>query len=139
MSSSQPERPSQSPSQTEPPGLRRLVSLGSKVLRGFAGLVVLAIAAGIYAALMATAQEPSRTELDQVRTRVQTVPVTQQRVARQWEGYGTARAMQTANVSAQLTARVVERDQSIEEEEVSELAPEIEHLDSENSTETPLN
>ncbi len=115
MSSSPPASSSPSDRGTDSTLASRLVALASRLVRGLAGLLVLAAAVGIYMALMATAQEPSRRDIEQARTRVQTVPVTQQRVARQWEGYGTARAMQAADVSAQLTARVVARDRAIEE------------------------
>ncbi len=100
---------------SQPTAAERALKLGSRAVRAVAGLLVLAAAYGIFALLMETAKEPSQTEVEQVLTVVGTVPVQSVRVPRQWEGYGTARAMHSADVSAQLTARVKSRPQSLEE------------------------
>lgn len=90
-------------------------NLGLRIVRSLAGLIVLVVAFAIFLALVKTAKEPQRTPLDQVQTRVQTVVVKRVAVARQWEGYGTARAMHAADLSAQITAKVLARPEGIEE------------------------
>lgn len=86
-----------------------------RIVRSLAGLIVLVVALGIFMGLVKTAKTPERTQLEHVQTRVQTVRVEQIPVPRQWEGYGTARALHAADLSAQITAKVIERPEGLEE------------------------
>lgn len=97
---------------SRPSGVLRVVSL---VVRSAAGLLVLAVAVGIYWLLVSTAKTPTRAPLERIEVQVSTVPVGVVPVPRVWEGYGTAAAMRTAEVSAQIAARVVDRPPSVEE------------------------
>lgn len=92
-------------------GMLRAASL---LLRVGAGVLALLVGIGIYALLIATAEEPVRTPTDRIEVQVSTVPVVRMNVPRVWEGYGTASAMRTAEISAQVSARVMERSERIE-------------------------
>jgi RND family efflux transporter MFP subunit len=93
-------------------GVLRVVSI---VVRSAAGLLVLAVSVGIYWLLVSTAKTPTRAPLERIEVQVSTVPVATVPVPRVWEGYGTAAAMRTAEVSAQIAARVIDRPLSVEE------------------------
>lgn len=86
----------------------------SYLLRGGLALIVLAAGVGIAAALFASREPPGQARR---HDRVITVRAMEARpiaIPRVWSGYGTARAMRTADVSAQVSARVVERPARIE-------------------------
>jgi RND family efflux transporter MFP subunit len=98
------------PEKSGVPGLR----LVSYVLRFAVGLTVLILAAGVFGFLYATKPEPTRTPHAERAVVVRVMEAREMRVPRVWEGHGTARAMDAAEVSAQVSARVIERPRRIE-------------------------
>lgn len=93
---------------------RRLAPLGIAV-RAVVGVVALALAVGLFALLQATRPEaPRRPRVEQGRV-VRVVTVAPVRVERGWEGYGTARALRSADIPAQISERVIERPAVVEE------------------------
>lgn len=86
----------------------------SRVLRFGVGAVVLAAGLGVYVILWQTRPEPARRAFEERVLTVRALAVTPTVVPRVWEGYGTARAMDAADVAAQVSARVIERPRRIE-------------------------
>ncbi len=96
---------------SDSPIMLRLVSIA---LRVGACLLVLGIGIGIAAWLIGTRQEPARVPAVEHAVAVRAVAIRPVAIPRVWEGYGTARAMNSADVAAQVSARVIERAQEIE-------------------------
>ncbi|MEL7472114.1 MAG: efflux RND transporter periplasmic adaptor subunit [Planctomycetota bacterium] len=90
---------------------RRWIAL---VFRGVVGLVALLIAVGVVAFAAAVRPEPEKQAIVEQAPLVRTTPVASAPVAREWTGYGTARAMDVAEVAAQVAARVEARPDAIE-------------------------
>ncbi|MBA4039220.1 MAG: hypothetical protein C0468_02645, partial [Planctomyces sp.] len=86
----------------------------SVVVRGVVSLVLLAGAAGIFVALLRAAPRLRPLELTDAPLAVRVVAVRRAEVARTWEGFGFASAMRTAELSSQVTGRVVERPGAVE-------------------------
>lgn len=82
-----------------------------RALIGVLGLVGALIVTGL---LVATRPEPVRLEREEPVLTVRAVTVAPVDAPRLWTGYGTARSMNDADVSAEVGARVVERPDSIE-------------------------
>lgn len=87
----------------------------SLLIRALAGVLVLALAIGIFGFLQATKPVPAQTELAPDVPRVPVMVTTLEPVARVWQGYGTVRAMDAANVPSQVSARVLRRPEAIED------------------------
>lgn len=68
----------------------------------------------IFGLLVATKPRPSRLEREAPVLTVRAVTVSPVEVPRIWTGYGSAQAMNVADVSAEVAARVIERDASVE-------------------------
>lgn len=78
------------------------------------GILSIGLAVGVFALLQATRPEaPRRPRVENGRI-VRVVTSTPVHVERGWEGYGTARALRSADISAQVSERVVERPGRIE-------------------------
>lgn len=93
---------------------RKVAPLGIAI-RTVVGVVVLVVALGVFGLLKATRPEaPKRARVEDGKV-VRVVTVSEVRVERGWAGYGTARALRSADVSAQVSERVVERPETIEE------------------------
>lgn len=92
---------------------RRLRAV-SLVFRVGVGLALLLIGAGVFSALRAMKVEPETRGVEERALLVRTIEATAIAVPRTWEGYGTARPMSFAEVSAQVAGRIVERPASIE-------------------------
>jgi multidrug efflux pump subunit AcrA (membrane-fusion protein) len=90
----------------------RVVSL---VVRVVAGVLVVGIAVGIAGALVGSKPEAKRLELGELALDVEVFVAREEAVSRTWEGYGTVRAMDRAELSAQVSARVVARGEGIED------------------------
>ncbi len=88
-----------------------LLSIG---LRIAAAVVVLAIGVGVFSLLRSARVEPEPIEQTLQSMRVQAIEAPSLVLPREIEGFGTARAMDAAVVSAEVTARVVERPAAIE-------------------------
>ena len=91
--------------------LRRALPLISRMLFG---LFLLGAATGLYQILSATKAEPTLTQDAGQAPLVRAVEVLRVELARPWTGYGTVRAMDTAQVGVQVTGRVIERPGSVE-------------------------
>ncbi len=77
-------------------------------------LLVLGIGIGIAGWLIGTRPEPARVPAAEHAVAVRAVAARAVSIPRIWEGYGTARAMNSADVAAQVSARVIERSEEIE-------------------------
>lgn len=77
--------------------------------RAGVSLLVVVVCLGIFKVLADQKVEPVRTEAARRGLPVKTIRAEARPVARVWEGYGSARSMNAATVSAQISGRVVER------------------------------
>jgi len=75
--------------------------------RAAAMAVILVIAVLIFTFLVRAREEPATTDADVERQRVYVITTTPQPVARTWEGFGTVRAMDTADVPTRVTSTVI--------------------------------
>ncbi len=91
--------------------LRRALPLISRMLFG---LFLLGAATGLYQILSATKAEPALTEDAGQAPLVRAVEVVQVDLSRPWNGFGTVRAMDTAQVGVQVAGRVIDRPSDIE-------------------------
>ncbi|MEN0019285.1 MAG: efflux RND transporter periplasmic adaptor subunit [Planctomycetota bacterium] len=82
--------------------------------RALAGLIAIGLAVLIYVFLSSTAEQPARTAREISPPIVETAPVRMLVLPRVWEGFGTARAMEAAELRAQVEARVTERPATTE-------------------------
>jgi RND family efflux transporter MFP subunit len=89
----------------------RIVSV---ILRIVIGLGVLGVSFGVVTVMVSLKPDVERGTAHQAAQIVHTLTLRPVSVARMWEGYGTARAMDAADLSAQVTARVIERPAAIE-------------------------
>lgn len=91
-----------------------LLSAASILFRIALVILILAAAVGIVRVLMATKVTPTPTDEAAQPIRVRTISAIPQQVSRTWDGYGTARSMNDADVVAEVGGRVIERPESIE-------------------------
>lgn len=92
-----------------------MLKVTSVLLRVAIGAAVLLVGTGIALTLVATKPSlPPRAEGDSAALVVGTVPATRTDVDRVWSGYGTARAMNSANLAAEVPGRIVDRPANIE-------------------------
>lgn len=91
-------------------GLRVL----SILIRVGVGVGALALGLGIFGFLASTRPQPGRVDRSDSSVSVRALRIEFMPIARAWEGYGTANAMDAANVAAQVTARVASRAREIE-------------------------
>lgn len=89
----------------------RIISL---CLRAGVGLAIAGAAMFIVTILMVNRVEPETADNPDATLTVRAVRVREMSVSRVWEGYGTAEARFAADLSAQVSGRVVERPRSIE-------------------------
>jgi len=84
------------------------------LLRIGLGIVILGVGFGIaYTLFLTKPKLPPRADAAAALV-VGTIPATRTDVDRVWSGYGTARAMNSANLAAEVSGRIVERPPSIE-------------------------
>jgi len=76
--------------------------------------LALALGVGIYAALTWTAPQPPELRPEVVRPRVRVMRTAEVAVAREWSGFGAARAMDSADVPARIASIVVEVPERVE-------------------------
>ncbi|MHC5024229.1 MAG: HlyD family secretion protein, partial [Planctomycetota bacterium] len=88
--------------------------LVSIVTRSIVCLAVLALAITIFARLFGTRPMPAVSNSDDAAPGVLVMKARPVPVARRWNGFGTARAMDSANVPARVSATVVEVPVNIE-------------------------
>ncbi len=99
------------PGTSDSPFLLRLISY---VVRGAGGLLVLAVAIGATWVLVISKPEPLRKPAAVKVVAVRAIEARPISIARAWVGYGTARAMRAADVTAQVPGRVIERPAAVE-------------------------
>ena len=92
----------------------RILSIVSIVVRVVIVLVIVGVGFSLFTALKAMKVEPERIHTEAKGVPVRAITTSTVAVPRVWEGYGTARAMNSATVSAQVLARVVNRPEEIE-------------------------
>jgi len=86
----------------------------SAVVRVVVIVTLLVAAIAIFRGLAASRPEPQRIDADELVRRVIYFDAHPVSVARQWTGFGTARAIRSADVPARISAPVVERSAEIE-------------------------
>lgn len=89
----------------------------SLIVRFIAGVLILAMAIAIAGALVANRRQAIQAPIGEAARRVRTVEVVPrpaESALRLWEGFGTARARDQADVAAEVTARVVLRPSNID-------------------------
>lgn len=84
------------------------------VLRGLLAVAALAGSVLLFGTLVATRPEPQRQTREPAVLTVRTVTVAPVNAPRVWEGYGAARAMRAADVSAEVGAPVIARPAHVE-------------------------
>lgn len=87
--------------------------LVSIIFRVVLSTALLVIAGGIYMMLVVTAPKPAASDAATQTPRVEVMQARPVPVRRQWEGFGTAAAMDAADVPARVTATVIERPEDI--------------------------
>lgn len=78
------------------------------------GTLALMVAIGILVALWLTKPSPQLAPTGERALTVRIITATEKPVARTWRGYGTARALNAANVASQVAGEVVERPDGID-------------------------
>lgn len=78
-------------------------------------LLLIAVPAGIFAALRASKPVPPKASQDVAAPTVRVLEVQPRPVQRSWVGYGQARAMDAVNVPALVSAKVINRPEIIED------------------------
>ncbi len=78
------------------------------------GVLALALAIGVTAVLVTTKPSPKLAPTGERALTVRIITATEMPVARAWRGYGTARALNSANVASQVSGQVVERPATID-------------------------
>ncbi|MHC4809256.1 MAG: efflux RND transporter periplasmic adaptor subunit [Planctomycetota bacterium] len=94
--------------------IRRLAPVLALVVRFGLGVVLLVVAVGVFGWLERTRPEPGQVDPESIRPRVAVLELRPMAVERSWTGFGTARAMDAADVPARVTATVLEIPPSIE-------------------------
>lgn len=95
-------------------GSTRILKRLSVLVRALLGVLVLAVAIGFAAVLVKTKPQPARQARETPVLAVRAVTLSPVDAPRVWDGYGSARAMNVAEVAAEVSARVVSRPASIE-------------------------
>lgn len=96
------------------PSPRRLRTLAAGAIRVCVGLVILGVAVGGYTVLVSTTPTTVRLAERDMAITVRTVTAKEVDVSRRWNGYGTTRAMRTADVGAEVMGVVAERPDGVE-------------------------
>jgi len=84
------------------------------LVRAMIGLAALIVAIGIFAGLQATRPTPNLAPVQLVTRQVRVLTVAPVEAPRTWLGYGSARALRSADISAEVQGVVVDRPASIE-------------------------
>lgn len=95
-------------------GSTRILKRLSVLVRALLGVLVLATGIGLAAVLIKTKPLPARQARETPVLAVRAVTLAPVDAPRVWDGYGSARAMNVAEVAAEVSARVVARPGSIE-------------------------
>lgn len=84
------------------------------IVRALIGLAALAVAIGIFAGLKATRPTPNLAPVQLVARQVRVLTLAPVEAPRTWLGYGSARALRSADISSEVQGVVVDRPASIE-------------------------
>jgi multidrug efflux pump subunit AcrA (membrane-fusion protein) len=99
------------------------------LVRTIVGLLLLIGAGSLMAYLISTKPQVSKSDLDELTVAVKVLRVEPVQVPRQWRGYGTTQAKDTADIPARIATTVVEIPPSIEVGKVVEAGQIIARLD----------
>ncbi len=77
-------------------------------------MVIFGLGMGVFIALVATRPTPPQTPRSELARAVRTLRLQPVEVIRRWEGYGAARALDAADISAEIAGTVAIRPESIE-------------------------
>ena len=91
-----------------------MLLFASRLFRTGVGLGSIALAVLAFAYLKAMRVEPATTPPSEIPLTVETISASPVEVARIWTGYGTSRAMNAVNISAEVRGRITERPDEIE-------------------------
>lgn len=100
--------------QSTPKKSSGLLKAASLLFRAVVIIVILATAAGIVGLLVASKVQPAHSGERRPTIQVHTIEAQRLHVDRTWDGYGTARSMNDADVVAEVGGRVLERPEMIE-------------------------
>lgn len=84
------------------------------IVRALIGLAALVVAIGIFAGLQATRPTPNLAPVQLVARQVRVLTLSPVEAPRTWLGYGSARSVRSADISAEVQGVVVDRPASIE-------------------------
>ncbi len=110
MQQSNPAKPKPNQNKTSNPKLMAV----SILFRALVIIVILGAAGGIVKLMMASKQLPAHSDELLEPIHVQAITAQLQNVNRTWDGYGTARSMNDADIVAEVAGRVIERPVEIE-------------------------
>lgn len=94
---------------------RFLSRVGPSLIRGLIAFVVLGASVALFGVLVSTRPVPERHEVQTRPLAVRVVRLQPRTVATSWPAHGTVRAMRSAEVPAQVSARVIDRPSGIED------------------------
>lgn len=92
----------------------RTHSLANLLVRIALGVVIFGLGIGTLAALVATRPTPPQSPRSETARAVRTLTLRPVQVTRRWEGFGAARAIVAADISAEISGTVAERPDAIE-------------------------
>ena len=90
-----------------------MLSVLKWVTRSLVGVIAIAISVAVFAFLVRSKPAPPQAEVAFETITVGAVPVSEAEVDRLWSGYGTARALRSVDVPAEITAMVLDRPDGI--------------------------
>jgi len=96
------------------PKVEVLLKRFSLLFRGVVGVLLVVGAIGLLGLLVQSKRAPQKAQQREPVPFVSTVTLKRVSIPRVWDGFGTARAMDAADVSAQVSGKVVERPSKIE-------------------------
>jgi len=95
--------------------LSKLGKAGLLIARAVAAVVIIALVGGIVTAMLAKAPKPEQNITPEPPLSVSVVRTAPVDVPRVWSGFGVARAMQASDIASEVTARVIEAPEDLEE------------------------
>ena len=93
---------------------RRTVSTANLIVRVALGVIIFGVGVGIMVALVATRPTPPQSPRSETARSVRTLTLEPVEVIRRWEGFGAARAVARADISAEIAGAVAVRPEAVE-------------------------
>lgn len=93
---------------------RRTVSTANLLVRVALGVIILGAGVGVLIALVATRPAPPQSPRSETARSVRTLTLEPVKVTRRWEGFGAARAVARADISAEIAGTVSVRPEAVE-------------------------